>query len=70
MFLYVEMFNGWTAFNQSQFGGKFHSNCSRIVKVELTPEQVELITPRKTGNNGNIEMFESVNPICIQKEIA
>jgi len=66
MFLYVEMFDGWTAFHESQCGCSNPTGCRRIVKLELTPEQVEKIKPMKTGNQGQTEMFESVNPICIQ----
>lgn len=66
MFLYVEMFDCWAAFHEAQFGCSNPTGCRRIVKVELTPEQIEKITPRKTGNNGKTEMFESVNPLSIQ----
>ena len=67
MYLYVEMFDGWTAFHEKEFGCSCPSGCRRIVKVELTEEQIKQILPRKIGNNGKTEMFETVNPICIQE---
>ena len=66
MYLYVEMFDGWTAFHESQFGCSNPTGCRRVVKIELTSEQIEQIKPKKTGNNGKTEMFESVNPLSIQ----
>lgn len=68
MFLYIEMFDGWTAFHESQFGCSNPSGCRRVVKIKLTDEQIKQITPKKTGNNAGIDMFESVNPICIQEK--
>jgi len=66
MYLYVEMFDGWNAFQESNYGCSNPSGCRRIVKLELTPEQIELIKPRFCGSNGTNEMYESVNPLCIQ----
>lgn len=40
----------------------------RIVGVELTGEQIELIIPRKTGGSGNFTYYEEVHPISIQEE--
>ena len=68
MYLYVEMFNGWTAFNEVYYGCSHPSNCRRIVKIKLTPEQVEQLKPRSCGSNGTTEMFESVNPLCLQED--
>jgi len=66
MFLYIEMFDGWTAFHESQYGCSTPAGCRRIVKIQLTPEQIEQIKPRETGNSGGTKMFESVNPLSIQ----
>lgn len=66
MYLYIEMFDGWTAFHESQYGCSNPTGCRRVVRLKLTDEQIEQIKPRKTGNNGATEMFESVNPLSIQ----
>jgi len=66
MYLYVEMFNGSTAFMEAQLGCSNTSSCKRIVKIKLTDEQIKQIKPRQTGNNGNTKFYESINPICIQ----
>lgn len=66
MYLYVEMFDGWTAFHESQYGCSNPTGCRRIVKIKLTQGQIEQVKPRKTGKSGKMEMFESVNPVSIQ----
>jgi len=66
VYLYIEMFDGWTAYNELQCGCSHPTGCKRIVKVKLTDDQINLLKPKKTGNNGKMDMFESVNPICIQ----
>jgi hypothetical protein len=68
MNLYVEMFDGWTAFHESELGCRNPTGCRRVVKLKLTDEQIEQIKPRKTGNNGPTLMYESVNPICFQAD--
>ena len=67
MYLYVEMFDGWSAYHESEFGCSIPSGCRRIVRLKLTPEQAEQINPHYCGKSGGKEMFESVNPICIQE---
>ena len=39
----------------------------RVVEIELTSEQVALITPRKVGSSGNVDYHEDINPISIQE---
>jgi hypothetical protein len=68
MYLYVEMFDGWTAFHEFNYGCSNPSGCRRIVRLALTPEQIELIKPRFCGSNGIEKDYESVNPLCIQSE--
>jgi hypothetical protein len=69
MYLYVEMFDSWAAFNESNYGCSVPSGCRRIVKIKLTEEQIKQLEPRECGSNGNNIMYESVNPLCIQKEV-
>ncbi len=68
MYLYVEMFAGWTAFQEAQLGATSASSCKRIVKIKLTDEQLEKIKPKKTGKSGTTEYFESVNVLCLQED--
>jgi hypothetical protein len=68
MYLYVEMFDGWGAFNETQFGCSHPSGCRRIVKIQLTKEQIEELTPRITGSSEGKTFYESINPLCIQSE--
>ena len=68
MYLYVEMFDGSTAFMEAQLGCSNPSNCRRIVRIKLTDDQIEQIKPRQTGNSGDTKFYESINPICIQND--
>ena len=38
----------------------------RSVRVELTPEQVAAIAPRKTGSSGRREEYESISKAFIE----
>lgn len=68
MFLYVEMFDGITAFSINKVGCSCPSGCRRIVRLELTSEQIKQIKPRPCGQDDetNEMFFESVNPLSIQ----
>lgn len=68
MYLYVEMFDSWGAYNDMESGSGRPTSSRRVVKIKLTPEQLELIKPRRTGNQGKTEMYESVNLICLQDD--
>ena len=68
MYMYVEMFDGCTAYQEVQIGSSNPSSCRRIVKIKLTDEQIAQIKPRKVDNAGKTEFFESVNVLCLQKD--
>jgi len=40
----------------------------RVVRVELTPEQLELIQPNYTGSSGGTDYYEEIHPISIQED--
>lgn len=39
----------------------------RVVEIELTSEQVELINPKFTGSIGGVDYYEEIHPISIQE---
>ena len=57
-YLYVEMFDGNTAFHESNLGCSNPSGCKRIVRLKLTDEQIKQIEPQKTGNNGHNVFYD------------
>lgn len=68
MFLYVDMRDDWGAFNDHQFGSKYTTSRSRIVRIKLTEEQIRVLTPRQTGSDSHKLKYEDINPICIQEK--
>ena len=45
-----------------------YSPAYRIVRVDLTPEQVAAIAPRKTGSTGRQEEYESISKAFIEQK--
>ena len=68
--LYVVMMDEWGATNAAMLSN--HATpllgYTRVVEVELTPKQCELIEPRRVGKNGRQDMYERVSPLCIQEK--
>lgn len=60
MKLYVEMQN----FGMVGFQG---SIISRVVEIELTPEQESMLVPRFTHSSGNDKYYEVIRPISIEE---
>jgi hypothetical protein len=40
----------------------------RIVKVQLTDEQIEVLSPREIGTNVGQKIYEDMRLICIQED--
>jgi len=40
----------------------------RVVSIELTEEQKQILTPRKTGNSNGFDMYEKIELLSIQDD--
>lgn len=67
MYLYVEFFDSWGAYNNAMMGFSTN-NHRRIKKIKLTEEQIKELRPRKTSISRGEEMFETVSVLSIQED--
>lgn len=68
MYLYIEFFDSWGAYQDLQFGTSSTTSRKRIKKIKLTEDQIKEIKPLCTGNNRGEQKFETMNVLSIQKD--
>lgn len=68
MYLYVEFFNSYGAYEDSMMGVSSVSSHKRIEKIKLTPKQIEQLKPQLVRNDYGQDLFEQMNILCIQEK--
>ena len=67
-YLYVEFINFWVTESSLENTGVALPEVRRIVKIPLTPEQTEMLNPRKVGTAGFQDKYEFIRLIGVQDE--
>jgi len=66
MHLIFRQINNWITVCASELGCH-EPPTSRIVTIELTEEQKELLTPCKVGSQGTVDIFETLEFLCVEE---
>lgn len=68
-YLYVEFINNWDRITSKEMDSELDIPIKRrMVKIQLTPEQIKQLEPKIVGNNAERDIQEEVRLICIQCE--
>lgn len=68
MKLHFVLADTWRTYMAEAYSGEHHPYKKRIVTIELTPEQIKAVKPRKVGTNGGEPVYEDLLEIIPEEE--